>query len=237
MSDERNLELDIDTQGQGDAKEKIARVCVAAATGFTRSGSASTISANCRSFEALVREIERLKGDLDAALEQGRVHLGARAATPSQRAVAAASAEVAPKAKLPASLTVADAMTRDVKTVRRNDKISVADELMKLGRFRHVVVLEEGGTVAGVISQRDIFFGALAWSLGIGKRAHQTALESYPAKDVMAANVASVEPATPLAEAAALMMERKIGCLPVLAGDELVGILTEGDFLALLSAS
>ena len=45
-----------------------------------------------------------------------------------------------------------------------------------------------------------------------------------------------VEPEEPLAAAAARMREEKVGCLPVLAGRELVGILTEGDFLSLLAA-
>jgi CBS domain-containing protein len=54
-------------------------------------------------------------------------------------------------------------------------------------------------------------------------------------KDVMASRVVSVDPDAPLAEAAAPLREHKIGCLPVVAGDALVGVLTEGDFLALLA--
>jgi hypothetical protein len=57
-----------------------------------------------------------------------------------------------------------------VSTLKRNDRLSVADELMKLGGFRHVVVLAEAGAVTGVV-RRDIFHGALAWSLGQGKAA------------------------------------------------------------------
>jgi CBS domain-containing protein len=56
-----------------------------------------------------------------------------------------------------------------------------------------------------------------------------------PVKDVMATHVVTVDPALALAEAAALLREHQVGCLPVVAGDELVGILTEGDFLALLA--
>jgi CBS domain-containing protein len=61
-------------------------------------------------------------------------------------------------------------------------------------------------------------------------------LAASPAKDVMATNVVSVDPDAPLAEAAALLRKHQIGCLAVVAGDRLVGILTEGDFLALLAA-
>jgi hypothetical protein len=77
--------------------------------------------------------------------------------------------------------------------------------------------------------------GALSWSMGHGKRERDTALESFPVKQVMQTNVVSVDPEMPLAEAAGLMIETKIGCLPVLDGEELVGILTETDFLGLLA--
>jgi CBS domain-containing protein len=234
--DERSLDLSFETLGRGEKEERVARICVASARGFTRNGSAAVITSNCHGAEALEREVERLKAELDDALDRGRQIFGASPAARAQGPRAKASEPSTGKSKLPSTLTVADAMTRDVKTVGENDRISVADQLMKLGRFRHLVVLGEDRAVVGVVSQRDIVFGALAWSLGIGKRAHQSALEAYPVKEVMATSVVSVDPATPLADAAALMMQRKIGCLPVLAGERLVGILTEGDFLALLSA-
>jgi CBS domain-containing protein len=125
--------------------------------------------------------------------------------------------------------------SREVRTVGRNDKLSVADELMRLGRFRHAVVLDEPKSVSGVVSQRDIFFNALAWSLGQGEAGHRKALETCVVKNVMHGDVVTIAPDAPLTEAAARMGEQKIGCLPVVADGELVGILTEGDFLALLS--
>ena len=51
-------------------------------------------------------------------------------------------------------------------------------------------------------------------------------------KDVMATDVLTTTPDTPLAEAARVLMERKIGCLPVIKDGRFVGILTEGDFVA-----
>jgi CBS domain-containing protein len=87
----------------------------------------------------------------------------------------------------------------------------------------------------GAVLTRDIFHGALAWSLGQGRKAHEQLLAATPVKDVMASRVVSVDPDAPLAEAAAPLREHKIGCLPVVAGDALVGVLTEGDFLALLA--
>jgi CBS domain-containing protein len=130
---------------------------------------------------------------------------------------------------------VRDLITREVRTLDPNDRLSVADELMRLGRFRHAVVLDDQHELAGVLSQRDIFFNALSWSLGQGASAHQKALEAVVVKEVMRADVTTIGPEASLAEAASRLREHQIGCLPVMDGDALVGILTEGDFLALLS--
>ena len=129
---------------------------------------------------------------------------------------------------------VRDLMTRDVQSVTPNDRLSIADEMMRASRFRHLVVCEDG-EVVGVVSQRDIVLAAISWVLGIGRNAHEKALETCAVKEVMASNVTTVDPDAPLQQAAVLMTEHKIGCLPVLAGGELVGILTEGDFVAMLN--
>ena len=77
--------------------------------------------------------------------------------------------------------------------------------------------------IAGVISQRDIFYGALAWSVGLGSAAHDKALAAVPVKQVMQGDVVTVAPETSLSEAARLMLESRVGCLPVVAAGRLVG--------------
>jgi CBS domain-containing protein len=107
---------------------------------------------------------------------------------------------------------------------------------MKVGRFRHVVVVEDNGDeVAGVISQRDIFYGALAWSVGLGSDAYEKTLDSQSVKAVMQTDVTTIDPGAPMVEAAQILLEKRIGCLPVVENGLLVGILTEGDFLSLLT--
>lgn len=232
MAEAKNLTLDLDT-GPRSNEKPAARIAVAEAWGFTRHGGAAVVSRDCASLAALEREVERLKGELDEALAEARVRFGGQA--PAAPKAAHAEAPAAQRiAALDTSLRVADVMTREVRTLGPNDRLSLAEELMKQGRFRHVVVVGDG-RVAGVLSQRDIFHGALAWSLGQGRKAHEQLLAATAVKDVMASHVVTVDPDAPLAEAAALLREHKIGCLPVVAGDELVGILTEGDFLALLA--
>jgi CBS domain-containing membrane protein len=130
-------------------------------------------------------------------------------------------------------LLVRDLMTADVTTLERNDKLSLADDIMRLGRIRHLPVVDENGQLAGIVTQRDLFRGALAKALGYGERAQRQLMDTLVVKEVMNSEVISTTPDTPLAEAARVLLERKIGCLPVVEGGRLVGIITEGDFVAL----
>ena len=128
---------------------------------------------------------------------------------------------------------VRDLMSSEVVTLERNDKLGLADQIMNLGRIRHMPVLDEDGRLCGVVSQRDLFRGALATALGYGTVAQQKILDSLLVKEVMATEPATAAPDTPIAEAAAVMQRRKIGCLPVVDDTgKLVGILTESDFVS-----
>jgi CBS domain-containing protein len=126
---------------------------------------------------------------------------------------------------------VRDLMSSVPKTLGRNDQLSLADDLMRAERIRHLPILDEEGRLCGIVSQRDLFRGALAAALGYGDLAQRKLLGTLVTKEVMATDVVTTTPDTPLADAARLMLERKVGCLPVLDGERLVGILTEGDFV------
>lgn len=132
------------------------------------------------------------------------------------------------------ALHVRDLMTRDVATVRRNDQLTLADDLMRLGRIRHMPVLDDhADELVGVLSQRDLFRGGLARALGYGAHAQNRVIGMLVIKDVMTVDPVTTTADTPLADAARLMSERKIGCLPVVEGTKLIGLLTESDFLRL----
>ena len=60
-------------------------------------------------------------------------------------------------------------------------------------------------------------------------------LDTLAVKEVMAMDLVTIAPDATLQEAAQIMIERKIGCLPVVENEKLVGILTEGDFVALVA--
>lgn len=129
------------------------------------------------------------------------------------------------------NLLVEDVMSTDVVTLRRNDKLSVADEVMKQERIRHIPILDGDGMLCGVITQRDLFRGIILRSLGYGSRAEQKMLDMLSIKDAMHEDVITATPDMPLAEAARLMLENKIGCLPVVDGERLSGLLCEADFV------
>jgi CBS domain-containing membrane protein len=135
----------------------------------------------------------------------------------------------------PVTLRVGDVMSREVHTVKRNDQLAIADALMKQERVRHLPVLEEDGTVCAVVSQRDLFRGALLRALGYGSRAEDAVLKQVAVKEAMSTEVQTTTPDTPVADAARLMIERKIGCLPVIEKGKLVGIVTETDFVRLIA--
>jgi CBS domain-containing protein len=82
-----------------------------------------------------------------------------------------------------------------------------------------------------VVSQRDLFRSALAVALGYGEWAQATLLKTLRVKEVMSEPAITISSEAPIKEAARLMIERKIGCLPVIEAGRLVGIVTETDIL------
>ena len=131
------------------------------------------------------------------------------------------------------ALRVRDAMTRDVATLGENDQLTIADDVMRLGRVRHLPVVDEEGGLVGIVSQRDLFRGSLASSLGYGEHAQSRVLSVIRVKDVMHGDVLTTAEDTPLSDAAQQMLDQKVGCLVVVDREKIVGILTEADFVKL----
>lgn len=132
-------------------------------------------------------------------------------------------------------MLVKEVMQHEVHTVGRNDRLGVADTLMKQDRIRHLPVIDEDGLVCAVVSQRDLFRGALLRSLGYGSSAEDRLLNQIMVKEAMSADLYTTTPDTPIEEAARLMLDRKIGCLPVVKDEKLVGILTESDLVRVVA--
>jgi CBS domain-containing protein len=131
---------------------------------------------------------------------------------------------------------VRDVMAKDVATLELNDKLKIADDVMTLGRIRHMPVLDDDQEIVGILSQRDLFRGALARCIGYGESAQQKILDQFVVKEVMSKDVVTINPYAPLQQAARLMLERKIGCVVVAEEGRLVGILTESDFVKMYAS-
>jgi len=236
MGSDANLNLEVDTEGGG------ASVKVGSVWAFTRHDGSPVLTRQCSSYTEIDREISRLESELEDVRKSAAKHFGAEE-SPAKEETPAATKSRGESAKGPMAALVdlidgslvRDVMTAKVQTVAPNDRLQIADEMMRAGRFRHLVVCEDG-EVVGVVSQRDIVLAGISWALGIGKSAHEKALEVCSVKEVMTSRVTTVDPDAPLQEAAEVMTANKIGCLPVVAGGQLAGILTEGDFVAMLTA-
>ena len=126
---------------------------------------------------------------------------------------------------------VRDLMTKDIVTLGRNDKLLVADDVMRLGRIRHLPIVDEDGRLAGILSQRDLFHSGLMRALGYGAHAQRRVLDLVDVKEAMRTEVVTTTPDTALRDAARTMREHKIGCLVVMEGERIAGILTESDFV------
>ncbi len=127
---------------------------------------------------------------------------------------------------------VRELMTAGVATLRLDDELLIADQVMELGRIRHLPVLDDHGRLVGLVSQRDLFRSALLRSLEADPAVHRGQLRRLAVADVMSTPVHEIHPDAPLEVAARTMLERRIGCLPVIDEGRLIGILTEADFVA-----
>ncbi len=126
-------------------------------------------------------------------------------------------------------LLVRDSMAKEVVTVGPETTAVEALALCRENGIRHLPVLE-GGRLVGMISDRDLRSATPA--LGDPDRAKS--LQRIRVADEMAKEVVTIRPEDPIEEAAMEMYERKIGCLPVIDGEDLVGIVTSSDVLRAL---
>jgi len=120
--------------------------------------------------------------------------------------------------------TVGQFMATDLFTLRPDDPVDLAASLMDWRHIRHVPVEDEDGHLVGLITHRG-----LLRLLSSGSNARGGA--SLTVREIMKPNPTCVSSMTPTLEAIEIMRGSKIGCLPVVDDDQLVGIVTSYDFL------
>ncbi len=116
-------------------------------------------------------------------------------------------------------------MTTDLFTVQEDDAVEMVANLMIWERIRHVPVEDKDHKLVGVLTHRAV----LRFVMG-GGSPRRTAVS-----EIMKRDVTTVSPETTTVEALRLMRRLRVGCLPVLQDDRLVGIVTEEDFMEIAS--
>ncbi|HXR35633.1 MAG TPA: CBS domain-containing protein [Candidatus Binataceae bacterium] len=115
-------------------------------------------------------------------------------------------------------MLVANRMSKNPQTASPRDTLAEAEAKMHAGNFRHLPIVADGKLV-GMLSDHDI-------------RQHQGHLKDTRVTGAMTDNPITVTPDTSLEEAAEILLERKIGGLPVVANEKLVGMITTTDILS-----
>jgi CBS-domain-containing membrane protein len=131
-----------------------------------------------------------------------------------------------------ATTPVSTIMRAEFAALRAGDRLDLADQVMKLGRVRHLPVLDVGGRLVGIVSNRDLLEASLTNVLAFAPEQRRGFLRSIEVAEVMTREVETVSPDTPLGVAAHRMILHKVGCLPVVGADGvMLGLVTETDLL------
>jgi CBS domain-containing membrane protein len=125
---------------------------------------------------------------------------------------------------------VRDMMTDVVETLELGDTLAMAAEHMRAGRIRHLPVVDGDQHLVGLLTHRQVLGAWVSHGRPNRERPGRVAAE-VPIEALMERNVLTVSPDTTAAMAAALLESSRFGCLPVVEGGKLVGIISEADFL------
>jgi CBS-domain-containing membrane protein len=115
-------------------------------------------------------------------------------------------------------------------TLKPEDTLDLANDVIALGRIRHIPVVDDGRLV-GIITERDLIGAAASQIFGLKQKSKSALLKSVLIKEVMKKRVVTAAPDTPIKDVAHLMAEKKIGCLPVVSAGAVVGLVTTTDIL------
>ena len=124
----------------------------------------------------------------------------------------------------PSKLKVEEFMSTDLFTVQKNDLIEMVAELMDWKKVRYMPVEDSKGNLSGLITSRILlrYFTS---------KNRLNAKEANVVKDIMIEDPITISPKASILEALQIMRKERIGCMPVVQDTELIGIITEMDFL------
>ena len=120
-------------------------------------------------------------------------------------------------------------------TLTPDDTLDLANNVISLGRIRHIPVVEKGKLV-GLLSERDLIGAAANRIFGLNQKSKSALLKTELVKNIMKKRLVTVTPDTPIKDAARLMADKKIGCVPVISAGALVGLVTTTNVLRYLES-
>jgi acetoin utilization protein AcuB len=131
-------------------------------------------------------------------------------------------------------MLVRDRMTPDPICGTPDMPVTDIQEMMREKRFRHLPIIDEAGNLSGLVTQRSLLRALPSDVTGFSRFEISYILGKITAKDVMTKHVITIGEDVAIEEAARIMADHKIGCLPVCSGDKMVGIITDNDLFAIM---
>ena len=131
--------------------------------------------------------------------------------------------------------TVQKIMMGSPVTLTPDDTLDLANNVISLGRIRHIPVVEKGKLV-GLLSERDLIGAAANRIFGLNQKSKSALLKTESVKSIMKKRLVTVTPDTLIKDAARLMADKKIGCVPVISAGALVGLVTTTNVLRYLES-
>jgi len=128
---------------------------------------------------------------------------------------------------------VRDYMTSNPQTLGVESTLLDAVLMMRRSELRHIPILE-GDRLVGILTDRDVGRFAPSILVTLSPQDYNRVFEETSVAKVMTRKLVSTTPDAPLADAVELIYSQKLGCLPVLESDRLVGIITVVDMLRAL---
>ena len=130
-------------------------------------------------------------------------------------------------------ILVKDFMTSEVTSLQESDTLLDAAMIFVRSSFRHVPVLRDKKLV-GIITERDVKQFAPSLLGGTSAEEYNQIMETTLISRVMTRDPMTLRPDQPIFDAAKIMHDKRVGCLPVVDNGDLAGIVTTTDLIALL---
>ena len=124
---------------------------------------------------------------------------------------------------------VRDRMTKHPLTIGTGESLSGAHRYMRDQKVRHLPVVNKAGKMVGLVAKDDLLKAEPSGVTSLSMWEIHSLLDRVTVESVMVRNVITTTEDTPIEVAAGLLLENRIGCLPVMREGQLVGIITESD--------